>query len=187
MPQRIFLIGLMGAGKTTVGRQLAKIMGLSFYDSDREIEVKTGVDILRIFDVEGETGFRERERKVIDELTAKDNIVLATGGGAILDSKSRHFLSSRGMVVYLRASADQLYKRTCNTEKKHKEQKRPLLMTEDPKAKLEELLKIREPLYIETANLVINTDKITINKIIKEIKAGISDENINNKNSFAAD
>lgn len=164
MHKKIFLVGLMGAGKTTVGRQLAKAMGIAFHDSDREIEKKTGADIALIFDIEGEDGFRKREKSAIDELTSMDNLVLATGGGAILDKENRKNLSSRGMVVYLQASVDALYKRTC------KDQKRPLLQTDDPRAKLEELLEIREPLYLETADMIVNTDSSTIKKIVMEIQ-----------------
>ena len=138
MSRRIFLVGLMGAGKTTVGRQLAKVLGMAFCDSDREIERRTGANIPLIFDIEGEQGFRARERKVIAELTSRDNIVLATGGGAILGCENRANLSARGVIIYLQASVDQLYKRTS------KDQKRPLLQIDNPKAKLQELLVERE-------------------------------------------
>jgi len=171
MSSRIFLVGLMGAGKTTVGRQLARALGLQFYDSDREIERRTGVDIPLIFDIEGEEGFRKREKSMINELTSLDDIVLATGGGAILDCDNRKMLSERGIVIYLQASVDQLFKRTS------KDQKRPLLQTEDPKAKLEALLSLREPLYLETANMTVQTDENTIKKIIKDIQDRISEIN----------
>ena len=161
----------MGAGKTTVGRQLARALGLQFYDSDREIERRTGVDIPLIFDIEGEEGFRKREKSMINELTSLDDIVLATGGGAILDCDNRKMLSERGIVIYLQASVDQLFKRTS------KDQKRPLLQTEDPKAKLEALLSLREPLYLETANMTVQTDENTIKKIIKDIQDRISESN----------
>ncbi len=161
----------MGAGKTTVGRQLARALGLQFYDSDREIERRTGVDIPLIFDIEGEEGFRKREKSMIDELTSLDDIVLATGGGAILDCDNRKMLSERGIVIYLQASVDQLFKRTS------KDQKRPLLQTEDPKAKLEALLSLREPLYLEIANMTVQTDENTIKKIIKDIQDRISEMN----------
>lgn len=171
MSNRIFLVGLMGAGKTTVGRQLARALGLPFYDSDREIERRTGVDIPLIFDIEGEEGFRKREKSMIDELTSRDDIVLATGGGAILDCDNRKMLSERGIVIYLQASVDQLFKRTC------KDQKRPLLQTEDPKAKLEELSSLREPMYLEIANMTVKTDESTIKKIINDIQDKISEIN----------
>lgn len=161
----------MGAGKTTVGRQLARALGLQFYDSDREIERRTGVDIPLIFDIEGEEGFRKREKSMIDELTSLDDIVLATGGGAILDCDNRKMLSERGIVIYLQASVDQLFKRTS------KDQKRPLLQTEDPKAKLEALLSLREPLYLEIANMTVQTDENTIKKIINDIQDRISEMN----------
>jgi len=157
----------MGAGKTTVGRQLAKVLGMTFCDSDCEIEKCTGADIPLIFDIEGEQGFRKRERKVIEELTAQDNIVLATGGGAILDCDNRSNLSSRGTVIYLQASVEQLYQRT------GKDQKRPLLQTENPRAKLQALLTAREPLYLEIANMVIKTDQNTVRNIIKEIQSNL--------------
>lgn len=164
MSRRIFLVGLMGAGKTTVGRQLAKVLGMAFCDSDREIERCTGANIPLIFDIEGEQGFRAREHKVIAELTSRDNIVLATGGGAILDNENRANLSARGVVIYLQASVDQLYKRTS------KDQKRPLLQIENPKAKLQELLVEREPLYLQVANLVVKTDTNTLKGVIEEIQ-----------------
>ncbi|NOX43595.1 MAG: shikimate kinase AroK [Gammaproteobacteria bacterium] len=168
MSRRVYLVGLMGAGKTTVGRQLAEALEMTFCDSDREIEQRTGANIPLIFDIEGESGFRKRERKVIEELTTRDNIVLATGGGAILDCKNRSDLSASGIVIYLQASVDQLYKRT------NKDQKRPLLQTGDPKAKLQELLTKREPLYLEIADLVVKTDKNTIKRIIEEIQVKLS-------------
>lgn len=154
----------MGAGKTTVGRRLAKSLGMVFHDSDREIEKRTGADISLIFDIEGEAGFRKREKNAINDLSAMDNLVLATGGGAIIDKENRNKLSSRGMVVYLQASVDSLYKRTS------KDQKRPLLQTQDPKAKLQELLEYREPLYLEVADMVVNTDESSVSKIVKEIQ-----------------
>jgi len=169
MSGNYFLVGLMGAGKTTVGRQLARNMGMRFFDSDSELEFRTGVDIPLIFDIEGEKGFRRREKKTIEELTSLDNIVLATGGGAILDCDNRKILSERGIVIYLQASADQLFDRT------HKDQKRPLLQTEDPHAKLKELLAIREPLYLETAEIIVSTDEGSIKKIVKEIQDRIAE------------
>jgi len=165
MSQRIFLIGLMGAGKTTVGRQLAKELGMEFVDSDKEIERRTGANISLIFDIEGEQGFRVREHDVIEELTTRDNIVLATGGGAILDSENRTNMTGRGIVIYLQASVDQLYKRTS------KDKKRPLLQTQDPKTKLQALMDTREPLYLEAADLVVRTDTNTLKGVLTEIQA----------------
>jgi len=155
----------MGAGKTTVGRQLAKELAMDFVDSDKEIEQRTGANISLIFDIEGEQGFRAREHDVIEELTARDNIVLATGGGAILDSENRTNMTDRGIVIYLQASVDQLYKRTS------KDKKRPLLQTQDPKAKLQALLEAREPLYLEVADLVVKTDTNTLKGVLTEIQA----------------
>ena len=162
-PQNIFLIGLMGAGKTTIGRQLASELSLEFFDSDHEIEKRTGVTITHIFDIEGEAGFRKRETAMIDELTLKSGIVLATGGGAILKPENRQFLMSRGTSIYLYANIETLLERTA------KDRNRPLLQTDDPQAKLEELFKIRDPLYRETADVIIDTGKDSVRLAIKEI------------------
>ena len=161
--QNIFLIGLMGAGKTTIGRQIASELSLDFFDSDHEIEKRTGVTITHIFDIEGEAGFRKRETAVLDELTEKKGIVLATGGGAILKPENRQFLMSRGTTIYLYANIDTLLERTS------KDRNRPLLQTEDPRAKLEELLDIRDPLYRETADIIIDTGKDSVRLALKEI------------------
>lgn len=164
-PRNIFLIGLMGAGKSTIGRQLAKELGWAFVDSDHEIEARTGASIPLIFDVEGEAGFRLREKKVIDELTQRERIVLATGGGVVLDPENRAHLASRGTVVYLSATADQLFARTA------KDRNRPLLQIADPRAKLESLLEIRDPLYREIADLVVDTGKRSVRTAEREILA----------------
>jgi len=161
--QNIFLIGLMGAGKTTIGRQLASELSLKFFDSDHEIEKRTGVTITHIFDIEGEAGFRKRETAMLDELTEKKGIVLATGGGAILKPENRQFLMSRGTTIYLYANIDTLLERTS------KDRNRPLLQTENPQAKLEELLEIRDPLYRETADIIIDTGKDSVRWALKEI------------------
>ena len=161
--QNIFLIGLMGAGKTTIGRQLASELSLEFFDSDHEIEKRTGVTITHIFDIEGEAGFRKRETAMLDELTEQKGIVLATGGGAILKAENRQFLMSRGTTIYLYANIDTLLERTS------KDRNRPLLQTEDPQAKLEELLEIRDPLYRETADIIIDTGKDSVRLALKEI------------------
>lgn len=157
----------MGAGKTTIGRQLAKSLDLDFYDSDHEIESHTGVNIPTIFDLEGEEGFRNREQAMIDELTQCENIVLATGGGAVLKPENREHLQNRGTVIYLHSNIDQLLERT------KKDKNRPLLQTDDPRKRFEEILSVREPLYRETADIVINTNKqsitYTVNMIIKEL------------------
>ena len=153
----------MGAGKTTMGRQLGKKLHLDFIDSDREIELRTGVDIPLIFEKEGEEGFRDREQAIIDELTQRNNIVLATGGGAVLREENRQHLKSRGTVLYLHTDVKNLIART-----RH-DNKRPLLQTADPATKLRELMEIREPLYRETADIIINTGEQSIHSVIQVI------------------
>jgi shikimate kinase len=162
-PGSFFLTGPMGAGKSTIGRQLSKQLGLPFHDSDHEIEVRTGVDIPLIFELEGEAGFRKRECIVIDELTRQPGIVLATGGGAILDPANREHLSSRGKVIYLHASVSQQLKRT------RMDRNRPLLQTDNPRARLEELMATRDPLYREIADLVIDTDGMRVRDVVNKI------------------
>lgn len=168
MPGNVFLVGPMGAGKTTIGRQLARLLKREFLDSDREIEQRTGVNIPLIFELEGEAGFRARERGMIDELTQLPGIVLATGGGAILDPENRARLSERGTVVYLETSVGQQLKRT------GRDRNRPLLQTEDPKRRLEELLTTRDPLYREIADITVLTDgrtaKDVVNHILRQIR-----------------
>lgn len=161
--KNIFLIGLMGAGKTTIGRQIATELSLEFCDSDHEIEDRTGVTITHIFDIEGEAGFRKRETAMLDELTQQKGIVLATGGGAVLKPENRQFLMSRGTTIYLYANIDTLLERTS------KDRNRPLLQTENPQAKLEELLEARDPLYRETADFIIDTGKDSVRLALKEI------------------
>lgn len=153
MPEKrnVVLVGPMGAGKSTIGRQLSAILNYDFYDSDHEIEARTGADIPWIFDVEGEAGFRKREAAMIDELTQLDGIVLATGGGAITREDNRKNLSSRGIVVYLKTSVDKQLERTA------RDRNRPLLQTEEPRKVLTQLMKVREPLYESVADIVINT------------------------------
>ncbi|MCK5819294.1 MAG: shikimate kinase AroK [Psychromonas sp.] len=163
--RNIFLVGPMGAGKSTIGRHLAHILHLDFHDSDATIEKNTGADIAWIFDVEGEEGFRSRERKVINKLTQNKGIVLATGGGVVIQDENRNCLSARGIVVYLKTSIEKQLART------KKDKLRPFLQTDDPKSKLVELSKIRNPLYDEIADYIIDTDeqsaKVVANKIIK--------------------
>jgi 3-dehydroquinate synthase len=151
--KNIFLIGLMGAGKTTVGRALAKKLNKRFVDSDHEIEARTGASIPWIFEIEGEESFRRREAEVIRDLTAQQGIVLATGGGAILDAQNRAYLHARGTVVYLRASVQNILQRTGH------DKNRPLLQTADPRKRLEELSRLRDPLYREIADIVIDTGR----------------------------
>jgi shikimate kinase len=147
----VFLVGMMGAGKTTVGRLLARRLKLRFIDSDQEIEARCGVKIPLIFDIEGESGFRAREAQIIAELSELEGIVLATGGGAVLSPESREHLSRSGTVVYLRARPEDLYERV-----RH-DKNRPLLATADPLGRLRELFGQRDPLYREVANLVVDT------------------------------
>ncbi|MGI9320544.1 MAG: shikimate kinase AroK [Thiogranum sp.] len=163
MSGSFFLVGPMGAGKSTIGRQLARCLKLKFIDSDREIEIRTGVDIPLIFELEGESGFRKRERKVIDELTAKPGTILATGGGVVMDKLNRQHLASRGCVIYLHTSVDQQLQRTAH------DRNRPLLQTANPKQKLEELTEIRDPLYREIADWVIETDGCRVRDVVQQI------------------
>lgn len=170
----IFLIGPMGAGKSTIGKRLAQSLNKVFKDSDHEIEFCTGVDIATIFDFEGEDGFRKREQKTIDELSAEKNIVLATGGGAVLSEINRQHLKSRGTVIYLRTSVAQQLARTSH------DRNRPLLATEDPEAKLTELMQIREPLYLDTADFIVDTDHRHSNQVVKDIQNKLQpDQNLN--------
>ncbi|MDH5184372.1 MAG: shikimate kinase AroK [Gammaproteobacteria bacterium] len=160
---RIFLVGLMGAGKSTIGKQLAKVLNKTFVDSDREIESQTGVAIPLIFELEGEEGFRRREREMIDKLTLQANTVLATGGGAVMNEDNRKALRERGYVVYLHATVEQLLERT------RMDRNRPLLQTEDPRAKLEELLSIRDPLYRDVADITIDTGLVSIREVVQQL------------------
>ena len=159
----IFLVGPMGVGKTSIGRKLAEEAGLTFIDSDHEIEARTGASIPLIFDIEGESGFRQRESAIIDELSQRDGIVLATGGGAVLDSQNRSHLRQRGKVVYLYADVDVLFERTA------RDRNRPLLQTEDPRGRIEDLLQQRDPLYREVADIVVETGHHNVGKVVKEI------------------
>lgn len=155
----------MGAGKSTVGKRLADTRGMEFVDSDHEIEARTGVDIPYIFEKEGEAGFRRRERSVIEDLTQRDGIVLATGGGAILDPDNRHWLAARGFVVYLHASLEQQAQRTARSDN------RPLLKTgADRREILRALFERRDPLYREIADLVVSTDGRNARTLVREIE-----------------
>jgi len=161
--QNIFIVGPMGAGKSTVGRQLAEALAFEFKDSDQEIQRRTGVDIPTIFEYEGEEGFRNRERQVIDELSQESSIVLATGGGAVLRPDNRQDLTSRGVVIYLHCSPEQQYSRTS------RDRNRPLLHTEDPLARLRELMEERDPLYRQVADFVVSTERRGTSSVVKEI------------------
>lgn len=160
----IYLIGPMGSGKTSVGLQLAKKTKKNFYDSDKEIEYRSGVKISWIFEVETEAGFRIREAKIIEELTHLDNIVLATGGGCILNANNRKHLTKNGIVIYLRVSLPEQVRRT-----EQRRGTRPLVNVPNPEAKLAELNEIREPLYLEIADFTYDTDSHTPRKIASQI------------------
>jgi len=167
-PKNIFLVGPMGAGKSAVGRHLARALHLTFVDSDDEVESRTGVDIAFIFEKEGEEGFRKREAAAIDDLTRLDGVVLATGGGAVMNADTRSNLGGRGFVVYLYTTVDQQVVRT----KKGRE--RPLLENGDPRGTLECLLQKRDPLYREIADLVVETDGRKVHSVASEIIEQIS-------------
>ena len=164
----VFLVGPMGAGKSTIGRHLARVLGQRFVDADREIEARTGASISLIFDLEGEAGFRRRESAVIAELAASDGLVVATGGGAVLDPANRAALRQRGTVVYLHAPLEVLVRRT------HRDRDRPLLQTADPQASLERIVRDRDPLYREVADLVIETDHRSVPSVVSEVARRLS-------------
>ena len=159
----IFLVGLMGSGKTTIGRSLAKKLNLRFLDADQEIETRTGASIPLIFEIEGEASFRQREADVIRDLTAQQGIVLATGGGAVLNETSRQLLRERGTVIYLRASVASILQRTSH------DKNRPLLQTTDPRAKIEALSRERAPLYQEVAHIIIETGRPNVHSVVQNI------------------
>ena len=161
--RNIFLIGPMGSGKTAVGRHVARLLHYTFHDSDADIEAKTGVDIAFIFEKEGEAGFRQRERESIDRLTRLESIVLATGGGAVIDPANRAALAERGVVVYLVTSVNQQIERTRHA--RH----RPLLHDTDPEQRLKELMERRAALYAEIADLTITTDGRRVQLVAEEI------------------
>ncbi|UOO82695.1 shikimate kinase [Uruburuella testudinis] len=159
----LFFIGLMGAGKTTLGKQIAQQLGREFYDSDYEICCRTGVSIPTIFELEGEQGFRDREAAVIDELSSRSNIILATGGGAVIREQNRLHLQNRGTVIYLHAKPEILLNRT-----RH-DTNRPLLQVENPLAKLQELYNTRDRLYRDTAHIIIESNRYNCHKTIEHI------------------
>lgn len=166
--RNIYLVGPMGAGKSTIGRVLAAELHLSFRDSDRVIEERTGADIPWIFDMEGEEGFRDRESAVLAELSQTQNAVIATGGGIILRSKNCEVMKSSGYVCYLTASIEQLVERTS------RDKKRPLLQVENPRQKIIELLALRDPLYRAAADFIINTDRRSPKLVAQEISSLIA-------------
>ena len=159
----VFLVGLMGAGKTSVGRALSKHLGKAFFDTDQEIERLTGVRISVIFDIEGEAGFRARESKVLAELTQRDNIVLSTGGGIVLSEHNRRLLTGRGTVIYLRAAVADLAART------RSDKNRPLLRDGDPLTILQALYEERDPLYREVADLIVDTGSQSVSVLVRKL------------------
>lgn len=163
----LILVGMMGSGKTTMGRALARHLGKSFVDSDEEIQKRTGVTIAHIFDIEGEAGFRQREGAVIRDLLEQDNMVLSTGGGTVLTEQNRALLRQNGLVVYLKASVHDLWQRT-----RH-DRSRPLLQTADPHAKLAELFQQRDPLYREVADIVIQSGKQSAHALMLQLAGEI--------------
>lgn len=169
MPENIFLVGLMGAGKTSVGKILARRLHKTFFDMDQEIERTTGVKIPIIFEIEGEAGFRAREARLLAELVRRRNIVLATGGGAVLADQNRRLLAENGTVVYLRASVGDLWERT-----RH-DKNRPLLRTENPVAKLNELFVQRDPLYREVADLIVDTGSQSVGSLAAALEKHLLD------------
>jgi len=164
IPGNIFLVGLMGAGKTSVGRLLAKRLGKDFYDCDQEIERATGVKIPVIFEIEGEAGFRAREARMLAGLAGRRDIVLATGGGAVLSADNRKLLAGNGVVVYLRAVVGELWQRT-----RH-DRNRPLLNTAEPRAKLEQLFAERDPLYRSVADIVVDTGSQSLGRLAHRLE-----------------
>jgi len=163
--RNIYLVGMMGAGKTSIGRLLSKRSRRRFYDSDHVIEERTGVTIPTIFDLEGEQSFRDREEAVIAELARLSNIVLATGGGAVLRENNRQALCSSGIIVYLRGSVEDLWRRT------RKDKNRPLLLTDNPRQKLAEIYSVRDPIYSSVADIIIETGNPSIQSLGQDVEA----------------
>jgi len=161
--ENIYLVGLMGAGKTTIGRQLAKSLTVPFYDSDKAIEESTGVDIPTIFEFEGEEGFRDREQKMIQQLTKLEGIVMATGGGAVLRDENRRLLKENGFIVYLQCSVERILERT------RRDTQRPLLKTENPRERIETLFTEREHLYLSCADFIIDTGTLQSKNVVSLI------------------
>lgn len=163
----IFLVGMMGSGKSTVGRRLAAALGREFVDADKALEARCGVAIATIFEVEGEEGFRHREACLIDELTGQPGLVMATGGGAVLREDNRAHLRERGFVVYLCATVQELWVRL-----RH-DKVRPLLRTPDPRRRIAQLVEARDPLYRECAHLVVQTGRQPVDRVVDVIVAGL--------------
>jgi shikimate kinase len=168
----IFLVGMPGAGKTTIGRTLAKRLNMTFADSDKELMARTGVSIATIFEIEGETGFRVRESVTLVELVQRVGLVLATGGGTVLAPENRRLLKENGTVIYLRATLEDLWQRT------RRDVNRPLLQTEDPRATLETLLQTRDPLYSEVAHLIVDTGTQSVARLTTDILARLDQHQV---------
>ena len=180
----IYLIGMPGAGKSTVGKALARKLNLMFFDADQEMNKQTGVAIGTIFELEGEAGFRLRESQLIKEFCARDGIILATGGGAILKDENRAVLSHTGTVVYLPASLDHLWQRT------RRDSRRPLLRTDNPRDTLKALLDVRERLYRQTADVIIETGRQSVGKLVDDLADELTRRNLwppHEAHTFAAD
>ena len=159
----LFLVGMMGAGKTTIGRSLARLLNHEFVDLDHELEARCGVRVSIIFEIEGEEGFRRRESVLLDECSRRSGIVMATGGGAILSAENRRLLQERGVVIYLRANAEELYRRVA------RDHNRPLLQTPDPRQRIRRLLEQREPLYEQVANVTIETGAMPVFQVVRSL------------------
>ena len=168
--QNIFLIGPMGSGKTTIGKQLAKLLMLDFYDCDQELERQTGASVSLIFDLEGEAGFRARESRLLEQLTAKKGVLISTGGGVICSEENRSLLRTRGLVVYLKTSIENQLRRLSQ------DKSRPLLQTEDRAQRLLELARVRNPLYIDTADLEFSTREQSVHNTSKELFSAIQQQ-----------
>jgi shikimate kinase len=168
----IILVGLMAVGKSTVGRLLAQALDMKFFDSDHEIEARAGAPVSWIFDVEGEAGFRERERQVLDELTRKCGVVLATGGGAVIDPRNRRLLAARGVVVHLDSPLERLVERT------RRDRKRPLLRRGDARETLARLQGERDPLYREIADYHFVTDRQSLKALVREIELRLREDHV---------
>ena len=176
----IFLVGMMGCGKSTVGRRLAASLGRRFVDADKELEARCGVPIATIFEVEGEAGFRRREAALIDELTQEPGLVLATGGGAVLLEENRRRLRERGLVVYLRATVQDLWLRL-----RH-DKVRPLLQTAEPRKRIAQLVEVRDPLYQECAHLIVQTGRQPVERVVNEIVGSLADQSASSQPHAAA-
>ncbi len=165
IPQRIFLIGPMGAGKSSIGRALARALDYPFRDTDDWLRERTGVDISTIFDFEGESGFRKREADAVTELTALEPVILGTGGGTVVTAENRRLLAERGFVVYLHTSLDYQLERTRTGT-----HDRPMLDTADPEARLRELMEERGPLYRELADFTVQTDGASVQQVVRKLR-----------------